>query len=92
MSPLLPQQSTVHNRVRQVLTWTASIAALSATSWFVVDQIAHGQTFQVSAVEFVGNERAEAVQLRHLADVKHGVHLFNADLGRAVRGLSLIHI
>ncbi|MEC9391398.1 MAG: FtsQ-type POTRA domain-containing protein [Myxococcota bacterium] len=87
MSPLLPPPPTLRTRVRQVLTWTASIAAFSVTSWFVVDQIAHGRTFQVSTVEFVGNERAEAVQLRHLADVKHGVHLFNADLGRAVRGV-----
>jgi len=60
---------------------------VSGTSWFVVDQIAHGRTFQVAAVDFVGNERADSVQLRHLADVKQGIHLFNADLTRAVQGV-----
>ena len=55
--------------------------------WGLGDRIAHGETFQVSDVEFVGNARADGVQLRHLADVKHGIHLFNADLPRAVRGV-----
>ena len=87
MSPLLPPRRTFRERLRQVLTWTASAVFLSGTSWFVVDQIAHGRTFQVASVDFTGNERADSVQLRHLADVKKGIHLFNADLARAVRGV-----
>jgi len=73
--------------MRQVLTWTATGVAVVGTVWFVGDQIAHGRTFQVSTVEFVGNVQADDVQLRHLANVKQGVHLFHADLPQAVHGV-----
>jgi cell division septal protein FtsQ len=87
VSPLLPQQSTVFARMRQVLTWTLTGICSTAALWGVGTAIAHGETFQVSEVMFVGNDRAGDVQLRHLADIRSGVHLFNADLTKAVRGI-----
>ena len=73
--------------MRQVLTWTLAGVCTTVTLWGVGSAIAHGETFQVSEVMFVGNERAGDVQLRHLADIRNGVHLFNADLSKAVRGI-----
>jgi len=73
--------------VRHVVTWTLACVCGSAALWGVGTAIAHGETFQVSEVVFVGNERAGDVQLRHLADIQNGVHLFNADLSRAIRGI-----
>ena len=35
----------------------------------------------------MGNNMANPVQLRHLADVRRGTHLFGADLDRAVEGV-----
>jgi cell division protein FtsQ len=73
--------------MRQVLTWTFAGVCSTAALWGVGTAIAHGDTFQVSEVVFVGNERAGDVQLRHLADIQSGAHLFNVDLSRAVRGI-----
>ena len=56
-------------------------------SWFTVDAIAHADTFQVNEVRIVGAEKAPTGQLRHLANVEPGTHLFRADLSAAIRGV-----
>ena len=87
MSPLRPQYPSPKTRLQQVLTLTLTGTCVALGMWAVGDAIAHGETFQVRDVVFVGTERANSAQLRHLADVRHGTHLFNADLARAVRGV-----
>ena len=87
MSPLSPQYPQSRNRLQQVLTLTLTGTCVALGIWALGDAIAHGETFQVQDVVFVGAERANTAQLRHLADVRNGTHLFNADLARAVRGV-----
>ena len=87
MSPLSPQYPAVKSRLQQVLTLSLTGTCVAFGIWAIGDAIAHGDTFQVQEVVFVGAERATPTQLRHLADVRTGTHLFNADLARAVRGV-----
>ena len=74
-------------RVRQALAWTVgggcALMVMAATG----NHIAHGETFQVQEVNIVGNTMASHVQLRHLANVRRGTHLFSANLDRAVQGV-----
>lgn len=87
MSPLLPRQPSLITRARQVLAWTLGGGCVLAVLVATGDHIAHGETFQVQEVSFVGNSMANATQLRHLADVRRGTHLFGANLDRAVQGV-----
>ena len=87
MSPLIPPYSAAKSRFQQGLTLTLTGTCVALGLWAVGDAIAHGETFQVQEVVFVGAERANTAQLRHLADVRNGTHLFNADLSRAVQGV-----
>ena len=75
------------DRMRTALVWTLTGSCVALGIWGLGDTIAYGETFQVRDVVFVGNDRAEPVQLRHLANVRAGTHLFHADLTRAVRGV-----
>ena len=87
MSPLTSQHPSMMDRLRTALVWTMTGTCTAVCVWALGDAIAHGETFQVQEVVFVGTERAEPVQLRHLSDVRTGTHLFNADLARAVQGV-----
>jgi len=87
VSPLRTQQRTLISRLRQVLTWTFTGSCVVAGGWAAADAIAHAETFQVQEVRFVGSEKAPAGQLRHLADVPTGTHLFHADLSAAITGV-----
>ena len=87
MSPLRTQQRTLISRLRQVLTWTFTGSCVVAGGWAAADAIAHADTFQVQEVRFVGTEKAPTGQLRHLADVQTGTHLFHADLSAAIKGV-----
>ena len=87
MSLILPRQSSFIDRARTVLAWTlgggCALLVVAATG----NHIAHGETFQVQEVNIVGNSMASQIQLRHLADVRRGTHLFRANLDRAVQGV-----
>lgn len=87
MSPLLPKQPIWLARIRGLLAWGLTGGLVLITTWAAADQLAHGDTFQVTEVRFVGNNQAGAVQLRHLSDIRQGTHLFKADLSRAVIGI-----
>ncbi len=87
MSPLLPRQSSLIGRVRHVLAWTLGCGCAVAVTVASGNHIAHAETFQIQEVNIVGNNMASPVQLRHLADVRRGTHLFGADLDRAVEGV-----
>ena len=69
------------------MTWTFTGGCVVAGGWGAADAIAHADTFQVQEVRFVGTEKAPTGQLRHLADVQTGTHLFHADLSRAIKGV-----
>ncbi len=75
-------------RARRLLTWTLTGSLSAACLWVAGDRIAHGDTFQVQEVRFVGNSRAGDVHLKHLADIRLGTHLFQADLDRAINGVT----
>ena len=87
MSPLLPRQTSLFGRVRHVLAWTLGCGCATAVAYASVNHIAHAETFQIQEVNIVGNKMASPIQLRHLADVRRGTHLFGADLDRAVEGV-----
>ena len=55
--------------------------------WAAGDRIAHGETFRVTNVNFVGNTEASDAQLRHLAGIRQGTHMFQADLNRTVHSV-----
>jgi len=87
VSPLLPRQPSLFVRTRRILAWSVTLLLGMALVGLTGERIAHGETFQVREVRFVGAERASEVQLRHLADIQNGTHLFHADLDRAVQGI-----
>jgi cell division septal protein FtsQ len=74
-------------RIRRLLAWGLSGGLAVVTVWAAGDHLAHGDTFQVTEVSFIGNQRAPDRQLRHLSDIRDGMHLFKADLARAVHGV-----
>jgi cell division septal protein FtsQ len=87
VSPLLPKQPIWFARIRRLLAWGLTGGLVVITTWAAGDQLAHGDTFQVTEVSFVGINQAGAGQLRHLSDIRQGTHLFKADLSRAVIGI-----
>ena len=87
MSPLLPRQSSSIVRARQALAWLLGGGCALSVLFVTGNHIAHGETFQVQEVNIVGNTMASQVQLRHLANVRRGTHLFGANLDRAVQGV-----
>jgi cell division septal protein FtsQ len=74
-------------RVRKLLILGLGGAAGALVIWGAGDRIAHGQTFRVSEVSFAGNSEVSSAQLRHLAEIRQGTHMFQADLNRAVHGV-----
>jgi len=74
-------------RVRQALAWTFGGGCALALLFATGNHIAHGETFQIQEVNIVGNTMASPVQLKHLANVRRGTHLFGANLDRAVQGV-----
>ncbi len=87
MSLLLQQQPIWLTRIRRLLAWGMSGGVAVVTVWAAGNQLAYGDTFQVTEVSFVGNSRAPVQHLRHLSDIRNGTHLFKADLVRAVHGI-----
>jgi cell division protein FtsQ len=74
-------------RARRLLAWGLSGGIAVLVLWTAGDRIAHGETFQVSEVQFEGQHEASPAQLRHLSDIRMGTHMFQADLNRAVHGV-----
>lgn len=69
---------------RQVRLSLLVAALMAVMGWLVV----RPEQMYVERIEFVGNQRATAAELRHLADVRNGVRLWEVDLRSLTAGVS----
>ena len=87
MNDLIATSPSLWTRVARVLAFGLLGGVLVTAAGLAAHQVAQDESFRVYEVDFRGNHRATAAQLRHLADVQQGAHLATVDLQRIRRGI-----
>lgn len=87
MNPLLPVRSSPWKRAARVLLAGVGGAVVVTALGLAWHHVQEDPSFRVEQVDVVGNHRAKAAHVRHLADVPAHAHLATVDLDAVRRGV-----
>ncbi|MDP6931586.1 MAG: cell division protein FtsQ/DivIB [Myxococcota bacterium] len=87
MNDLYDRSPTLARRALRVLGWGFGGGLVVTVLGVAGHNLVEGEAFRVQRVVFDGTSHATETELRHLADIPTDAHLFEVDLGLAVRGM-----